>query len=198
MLDDAIGREFCRPPDQTFSRSLMMSGSVSRWSPTRGDPTSASCDLHGAIGDRLETNLVEITARTVGSHLYRILEHPSMIRWLSSLDNVHVLDAVGQREPAATVQACDIGVIHRDQDCIGAMPPLKLYEYLAAGLPVVSVDLPPIRGSMTSDCGSADARSGPRGLSAAPCGRTGIGAPPPSASRKSTTSPNHPNLANPQ
>jgi teichuronic acid biosynthesis glycosyltransferase TuaH len=45
------------------------------------------------------------------------------------------------------VQACDVGVIpHRDQECIRAMSPLKLYEYLAAGLPVVSVDLPPVHG----------------------------------------------------
>ena len=45
------------------------------------------------------------------------------------------------------MQACDVGVIpHRDQDFIRAMSPLKLYEYLAAGLPVVSVDLPPIHG----------------------------------------------------
>jgi teichuronic acid biosynthesis glycosyltransferase TuaH len=102
----------------------------------------------GTIGDRLEANLVEITARTVGSFI--LIGYPGdahTIQWLRSLDNVHVLDAVGQRELAATVQACDVGVIpHRDQDCIRAMSPLKLYEYLAAGLPVVSVDLPPIHG----------------------------------------------------
>jgi teichuronic acid biosynthesis glycosyltransferase TuaH len=102
----------------------------------------------GTIGDRLVPDLVEITARTVGSFVligYRGDAHT--IRWLRSIDNVHVLDAVGQRELAATVQACDVGVIpHRDQECIRAMSPLKLYEYLAAGLPVVSVDLPPIHG----------------------------------------------------
>jgi glycosyltransferase involved in cell wall biosynthesis len=102
----------------------------------------------GSIGDRLEANLVEITARTVGSLIF--VGYPGdarIMRWLHSLDNVHVFDAVGQRELAATVQACDVGVIpHRDQDCIRAMSPLKLYEYLAAGLPVVSVDLPPIHG----------------------------------------------------
>jgi hypothetical protein len=35
---------------------------------------------------------------------------------------------------------------HRQQAGIRAMSPLKLYEYLAAGRPVVSVDLPPIHG----------------------------------------------------
>lgn len=102
----------------------------------------------GTIDDRLEAGLVEITANTVGSLI--MIGHPGdadVIRWLRTMDNVHVFDTVGQRELAATVQACDIGIIpHRDQAGIRAMSPLKLYEYLAAGLPVVSVDLPPVRG----------------------------------------------------
>jgi glycosyltransferase involved in cell wall biosynthesis len=102
----------------------------------------------GTIGDRLERHLVEKTASTVGSLI--MIGPPGeteVVRWLRSLDNVHVFGAVGQRELAATVQACDIGIIpHRDHAVIRAMSPLKLYEYLAAGLPVVSVDLPPVHG----------------------------------------------------
>jgi teichuronic acid biosynthesis glycosyltransferase TuaH len=102
----------------------------------------------GTIDDRLETRLVELTAGAVGS-LIMMGRHPdpSLIRWLRSIDNVHVFDSVDQVELAATVQACDLGLIpHRDQAAIRAMSPIKLYEYLAGGLPVVSVDLPPIRG----------------------------------------------------
>jgi teichuronic acid biosynthesis glycosyltransferase TuaH len=102
----------------------------------------------GTIDDRLDANLVELIASAVPS-LIMIGEvsDPSVLRWLRSIDNVHVFEAVGQLELAATVQACDIGVIpHRDQAGIRAMSPLKLYEYLAAGLPVISVDFPPIRG----------------------------------------------------
>jgi len=102
----------------------------------------------GTLDDRLEADLAELTASAVASFiLIGEVGDPSVLPWLRSIDGVHVFEAVGQRELAATVQACDIGVIpHRDQAGIRAMSPLKLYEYLAAGLPVVSVDFPPIRG----------------------------------------------------
>jgi glycosyltransferase involved in cell wall biosynthesis len=102
----------------------------------------------GTIDGRLERRLVETTASKVGSLI--MMGHPGdaeVVQWLRTIDNVHVFGTVGQRELAATVQACDVGIIpHRDQAGIRAMSPLKLYEYLAAGLPVVSVDLPPIHG----------------------------------------------------
>ncbi|MGX7729936.1 glycosyltransferase [Rhodococcus sp. 2H158] len=102
----------------------------------------------GTIDDRLEADLVETTASMVGSLV--MIGYPGdarTVEWLRSLDRVHVFDPVGQHELAALVQACDVGLIpHRDQACIRAMSPLKLYEYLAAGLPVLSVDLPPIHG----------------------------------------------------
>jgi glycosyltransferase involved in cell wall biosynthesis len=102
----------------------------------------------GTIDDRLAKELVELTAPAVGSLIMMGRQpDPSISQWLRSLDNVHVFEGVGQAELAATVQACDLGVIpHRDQAGIRAMSPLKLYEYLAAGLPVLAVDLPPMHG----------------------------------------------------
>lgn len=102
----------------------------------------------GSIGDRLDRELVETTASMVGSLIF--MGHhgdTGTIEWLRSIPNVHLFGTVGQQELAATVQACDVGVIpHRDQACIRAMSPIKLYEYLAAGIPVVTVDLPPVHG----------------------------------------------------
>jgi teichuronic acid biosynthesis glycosyltransferase TuaH len=102
----------------------------------------------GTVDDRLERRLIEQTVEAAGT-LIMIghVGHQPTVDWLRSLDGVHVFDTVGQSELAATVQACDVGLIpHRQQAGIRAMSPLKLYEYLAAGLPVVSVDLPPIHG----------------------------------------------------
>jgi teichuronic acid biosynthesis glycosyltransferase TuaH len=102
----------------------------------------------GAIETRLDRQLVETTASMVGSLVFMgHLADPGTTEWLNTIENVHVFGTVGQQELAATVQACDVGVLpHRDQAGIRAMSPLKLYEYLAAGLPAVSVDLPPVRG----------------------------------------------------
>jgi teichuronic acid biosynthesis glycosyltransferase TuaH len=97
--------------------------------------------------DRFERELVEISNRTVGSLVLIGPCDPSTLQWLKSLDRVHYFEPVGQQELAAMVQGCDIGLIpHFDREFTRAMSPLKLYEYLAAGLPVVSVDLPPIHG----------------------------------------------------
>lgn len=124
------------------------------WRPRQPTPTWIS-DLPrpravytGTIDGRLEPALVESTSRCVGS-LVMIGPHgdPSVVRWLRSMSNVHVFDSVGQQELAAAVQGCDLGIIpHRDLPDIRAMSPLKLYEYLAAGLPVIASDLPPIHG----------------------------------------------------
>ena len=68
---------------------------------------------------------------------------------LPAAPNVHSLGAVPYAELPAHLQAADVGIVpYRRSDFNDASCPLKVYEYLAAGLPVVttSVDtrgLPP-------------------------------------------------------
>ena len=68
------------------------------------------------------------------------------IRPLRGIPNVHVHQGVGRAELVAALRNSDVSLLaHRRTPLTEAMSPLKVYEYLAAGLPVVSIDLPPVR-----------------------------------------------------
>jgi teichuronic acid biosynthesis glycosyltransferase TuaH len=61
--------------------------------------------------------------------------------------NICIRPPLPRAELIALTRAADAGLlVHRDLPLTRAMSPLKLYEYLAAGLPVVATDLPPVRG----------------------------------------------------
>jgi glycosyltransferase involved in cell wall biosynthesis len=76
--------------------------------------------------------------------------------------NVTVHGSVDRDELTAVVAACDVGLVpHRRNELTESMSPLKVYEYLAAGLPVAAVDLEPMRGiddrvMLAEDASSAD------------------------------------------
>jgi glycosyltransferase involved in cell wall biosynthesis len=66
---------------------------------------------------------------------------------LRGLPNVEICEPLERAELAALLREADLGVIpHRRTPLTEAMSPLKLYEYLAGGLPVVASDLTPMRG----------------------------------------------------
>ncbi|MFD4957922.1 glycosyltransferase [Microbacterium sp. NPDC058389] len=71
---------------------------------------------------------------------------PEYVAGVRGIPNVHVHGGMGRRELVATLRNCQLSLVaHRRTPLTEAMSPLKVYEYLAAGLPVVSVDLGPIR-----------------------------------------------------
>jgi glycosyltransferase involved in cell wall biosynthesis len=62
---------------------------------------------------------------------------------LEHLPNVHLLGARPYDELPAYLQHCDIGIVpFRRDEMVDAIHPIKVYEYLAAGLPVVSTRWP--------------------------------------------------------
>ena len=67
--------------------------------------------------------------------------------------NVSLRPTVPRRELPRLVAAADVGLIpHLRTPLTEAMSPLKLYEYLAAGLPVAAADLPGVHGVWPERC----------------------------------------------
>ncbi len=65
---------------------------------------------------------------------------------VEGVPNIHLHDHVGRGELVATLRNADLCLLsHRRTPLTEAMSPLKVYEYLAAGCPVVATDLPPVR-----------------------------------------------------
>jgi teichuronic acid biosynthesis glycosyltransferase TuaH len=72
---------------------------------------------------------------------------PAYLGPLRHLRNVHIRPSGGRVELVAALRNSDMALLsHRRTPLTEAMSPLKIYEYLAAGLPVISIDLPPVRG----------------------------------------------------
>ena len=103
---------------------------------------------HGAVAKWFDLDLYGQVALAL-SHLAFVIVGPADPRVQEALDrvaalpNVTVIDAVASDEIASYVATFDVAVIPWIMDSLTeAVTPLKLYEYLAAGIPVVSVPLP--------------------------------------------------------
>ena len=66
---------------------------------------------------------------------------------LRAAPNIEIRPALSRAAVTGLIRLADVGLIpHVHSPLTEAMSPLKLYEYLAGGLPVVAADLPPVRG----------------------------------------------------
>ena len=75
----------------------------------------------------------------------RVVEHERMAV-LRALPNVRFTELLPRGAVTGLVRAADAGLLpHVRSPLTAAMSPLKLFEYLAAGLPVAATDLPPVR-----------------------------------------------------
>jgi len=107
----------------------------------------------GAINEKLDYDLLRRVAETFpfGS---LILVGPvdlrldfAGLRKLEELPNVHLLGAKPVAEVACYMRACQVCLMpYKLNEWTAHINPLKLYEYLAAGKPVVSTAIPAVRG----------------------------------------------------
>lgn len=90
--------------------------------------------------------LVELARRRRDRHIVLFGRPQTDISALVAEPNIHYLGAKGYEELPGYLKALDVALIpFLVNDLTRDLNPIKLREYLAAGLPVVSTDLPAIR-----------------------------------------------------
>ncbi|MDW3219314.1 MAG: glycosyltransferase [Acidimicrobiales bacterium] len=122
----------------------------------------------GTVDDRIDEDLLTDLVDGEGTILLvgpcRDDERRARLTDLGAV--LHV--AADRAELAAIVRHSDVGLIpHARTELTEAMSPLKLYEYRAAGIPVATVDLPPIAAEAAGDAAIVVAPSGPNGFAQA-------------------------------
>ncbi len=104
----------------------------------------------GTLDARLDVEWLRETARALPRARIALVgpvADAAHLEPLRAVPNVEIRAPLERAELAALLRAADLGVIpHRRTPLTEAMSPLKLYEYLASGLPVVASDLAPMRG----------------------------------------------------
>jgi glycosyltransferase involved in cell wall biosynthesis len=116
----------------------------------------------GCLQDRVDVQLCESMAKSL-TEASLVLIGPVVdakhFEGLRALPNVYLLGARSGAEVPAYLAACDVCVIpHVDSILTRCMDPMKLYEYIAAGKPVVTTPLesivaPPTLVRSASDAG---------------------------------------------
>jgi glycosyltransferase involved in cell wall biosynthesis len=103
----------------------------------------------GTVDGRLSAPHVSAVARAfpTGSVLVvGTIDRPGVQAEFADLPNVTVRNWEPRDVVRGLIFHCDAGLIpHVDSPLTRAMSPLKMYEYLAAGRPVVATDLPAVR-----------------------------------------------------
>ncbi|GAB3048384.1 hypothetical protein GCM10027053_03150 [Intrasporangium mesophilum] len=103
----------------------------------------------GALERRVDVDVLRRAARDLPDWtlvLVGPMHEPDLFRALSDEPNVQIRPPVPRSQALAMAAASEVCLIpHRETPMSRAMSPLKLYEYLGAGRPVVASDLPPLR-----------------------------------------------------
>lgn len=101
--------------------------------------------FYGTLGEWLDTHLLAELARARPSWSIIVLGHEAGANWrpVIGLQNVYRLGRRPYTTLPAYLQHCDLCLLpFRGGELARAVDPVKLYEYLAAGRPVVATPLP--------------------------------------------------------
>ena len=131
----------------------------------------------GTLDARLDIEWLRETARAMPAARIALvgpIVDDAHVRRLREEPNIEIRAPLPRAELAELMRNADVGLVpHLRTPLTETMSPLKLYEYLAGGLPVVATDLEPMRGIDSrvllvgeggNFCGggSGRARAGPR------------------------------------
>jgi teichuronic acid biosynthesis glycosyltransferase TuaH len=104
----------------------------------------------GSLDGRLDTTWLLETAKALPHATIALvgpLIDPEHLQPLRGEPNIAIRPPLERQALASLVRSADAGLIpHVRSPLTEAMSPLKLYEYLAGGLPVAATDLAPMRG----------------------------------------------------
>jgi glycosyltransferase involved in cell wall biosynthesis len=125
------------------------------WSVARSAPSSVAAlprplgAYAGTVDDRLDVDAIHTLVRSKALASVAILgpiADAGVAERLAAEPGVFVLGPMTQHDLAGALQSADVCLLtHTVTPLTRAMSPLKLYEYLASGAPVVTTDLPPVR-----------------------------------------------------
>ncbi len=106
--------------------------------------------LVGTIDDRVDVGLLAHCAQNLPQATFVLVgpvkRHRVNVRPLEKLPNVHFLPPCPHAEVPSIAAALDVCLIpYRVNPYTEGLSPIKLYEYLALGKPVVATDLPYLR-----------------------------------------------------
>jgi teichuronic acid biosynthesis glycosyltransferase TuaH len=104
----------------------------------------------GTLDSRLDVpGLLELARRRPDLQvvLLGVVGDADAVAPLHAVPNIHVLPPTDRAGLVAAVRNSDLCLVsHARTALTEAMSPLKIYEYLAGGAPVLSIDLAPVRG----------------------------------------------------
>ena len=138
-----------------------------------GERSRAACYVGAITRVRGVRELVDAMAEVAGElHLAGVVspvELRAELEQSPGWDRVHYLGNLDRRQVAELLARVKVGVIplHPIENYVNAYP-VKLFEYMAAGIPVVATDVPRWRDLLeTHGCGVCVPHGSPRALAAA-------------------------------